>query len=145
VLGSQLYLEQLLLNLVSNADKYSPPGDEVVVVLMADSIWTEIAVHDRGPGLSDEDVAHLFEPYYRGQAAQKRASGFGLGLAVCQRLARAMDGELVYETSAGGGATFTLRLPAFAGALADLDLAEPLSDASTVPGNQAGRPTHGRG
>jgi signal transduction histidine kinase len=135
VLGSQLYLEQLLLNLVSNADKYSPPGDEVVVMLRADSIWTEIAVHDRGPGLSEDDIAHLFEPYYRGQAAQKRASGFGLGLAVCQRLAHAMDGELVYEPGAEGGATFTLRLPALAGEMADMDLSEAVSDTPLVPGN----------
>src|SRR5690606_34434322 len=83
VFGSKVYLEQVVMNLISNADKYSPPGTPVRVTLESRDGQALVSVADSGPGLSDEDVAHLFEPYYRGDEARRRASGFGLGLAVC--------------------------------------------------------------
>lgn len=110
-MGSRLYLEHVVMNLLSNADKYSPAGQPISIVVRTFDATVAISVRDRGPGLDDADLDHLFEPYYRGEYAKQQAGGFGLGLAVCRRLAEAMRGELIYEPGEGHGACFTLKLP----------------------------------
>ena len=111
VMGSSIYLEQIVLNLLSNADKYSPHEEPVTITLRADRAFVSISVEDRGPGLDQEEVEHFCEPYYRGEQARKVAGGFGLGLAVCQRLAETMRGRLDYRSLEGKGACFTVTLP----------------------------------
>jgi signal transduction histidine kinase len=119
VMGSKIYLEQVVLNLLSNADKYSPPEEPITITLRAERSAVSISVEDRGPGLDADEVEHLCEPYYRGEQARKLAGGFGLGLAVCKRLAETMRGDLSYRGIDGRGASFTVTLPR-----ATLDLAD---------------------
>jgi signal transduction histidine kinase len=109
--GSRVYLEQAFGNLLSNADKYSPPDAPIEVTVVAtEGGELQIAVRDHGPGLSDTDRDRIFEPYYRGEEARRRATGFGLGLAVSRQLVEAMGGRLWLE-SPGDGACFIIALP----------------------------------
>lgn len=113
-LGSALYIEQILSNLLSNADKYSPAGLPVELDCHVVGNRVELSVRDFGSGPAEADRERIFEPYYRGNDAENRASGFGLGLAVCRALAESMSGTLVLTSSGDEGTVFTLTLPCVA-------------------------------
>ncbi|MBV9880513.1 MAG: PAS domain-containing sensor histidine kinase [Gemmatirosa sp.] len=105
--------EQILLNLLSNATKFTPPGGRVVVTSAARDGRVLIAVRDTGPGVPPEKQAAIFEPFVQlGRSLTSGHEGTGLGLAISRDLARAMGGELTVESEPGCGATFTLYLPA---------------------------------
>jgi signal transduction histidine kinase len=101
----------VIVNLVSNALKYSPAGARVRVDAEARHGWVIISVADQGPGMAPEDMAHLFERYYRGRAARAQA-GLGLGLHSTRLLVEAHGGRIHVECPPGGGATFRVELPA---------------------------------
>jgi PAS domain S-box-containing protein len=105
------YLETLLENMVSNADKYSPAGSLVEVRVAQRGGDVEISVRDRGIGISDEDVSKLFTPFYRGEAARQSGNGVGIGLAVCRRLVEMLGGEMTARPRSGGGSEFFFTLP----------------------------------
>lgn len=109
--GVGLYFEQLLRNLLMNAHKYSPLEHPIDVHLRVADGLADVAIADRGPGLTGEDRERVFEPFYRGQEAQKRATGFGIGLTVCKRLAEAMGGAMRFEDRPGGGSIFAFSVP----------------------------------
>lgn len=103
-------LEQVLYNLVRNAMqalKGQGSPRRITVKITADGPWVRLSVRDNGPGLSAETLAHLFEPFYT-----TRDRGLGLGLALCESLARAQDGTLE-AIAHRDGAEFVLSLPAF--------------------------------
>jgi heavy metal sensor kinase len=105
-------LGQLLDNLLDNATKYSAPGTPIEVRLWRAGDRAAMAVRDRGMGLSPEDRAHLFEPFYRSAEARRRGHpGVGLGLAVVHRIAAVFGGTIEVQSEPGRGSTFTLRLP----------------------------------
>jgi signal transduction histidine kinase len=103
-------VSRIVANLVDNAEKYARGADDRAIRIAArdrgDTV--EIVVEDRGPGVADTRA--LFQPFSR-QPVQDGPAGLGLGLALSRSLARAMGGELSYRARAGGGASFTLRLP----------------------------------
>jgi heavy metal sensor kinase len=105
-------LGQLLDNLLDNACKYSNAGSPIGVQLTCNDQWVLLSVEDAGAGIAAEDVPHLFEPFYRSEGARRAGkAGVGLGLAVAQRIAAALDGAI--EVSSVAGKThFQLRLPA---------------------------------
>jgi signal transduction histidine kinase len=106
-------LGQLLDNLIENAFKYSEPGSPVDVRLRREPGVVSVAVADRGPGLTADERAHVFEPFYRSPRARRLgAPGVGLGLAVVARIAAAFGGAASAEGEPGRGSTFTVRLPA---------------------------------
>jgi heavy metal sensor kinase len=110
-------LGQLLDNLLDNACKYSEPGASVTVRVGEAPGAVTLAVEDAGCGIATEDLLHVFEPFYRSaQARRLGQAGVGLGLAVAQRIATALDGALTVESEPGKGARFVLRLPPGAGA-----------------------------
>jgi signal transduction histidine kinase len=104
-------LERVLVNLVSNALKYSPPEGRVRVSALDRGAWLVLSVADEGPGIAPEDLPFLFERYYRGRAAGER-EGLGLGLHSARMLVEAHGGRIRVENVPGAGARFVVELPA---------------------------------
>jgi two-component system phosphate regulon sensor histidine kinase PhoR len=109
--GSRLH--RALLNLFDNALRFSPEGGTVEVQLRAGPSWCLLSVRDSGPGLSEEDLDHLFERFYRGDPARSRSprGGSGLGLAIVQQIAHAHGGRVQAANHPEGGALLELLLP----------------------------------
>jgi signal transduction histidine kinase len=108
-IGDEQRVVQVLRSLVENAFVHTPPGTHVVVRAERARGGFALSVEDDGPGVPPEQLAHVFERFYRGDGS--RASGSGLGLAIAQELAIAMDGTLGGE-SRPGRTIFCLTLPA---------------------------------
>lgn len=100
---------QIMLNLVTNAIRYSPDGTEVSIDIAQDGDNSLISVSDQGGGIPVEDRERVFEKFER--LGRSGDGGSGLGLYISRRLARAMGGDLTIEEAAGGGARFILTLP----------------------------------
>lgn len=115
VMGDRIRLRQLLLNLVTNAIKYTPRGGRVEVAAShrtPDEIT--ISVRDTGIGISATDLPHVFERFWRADRARSRASergGFGLGLAIAQWIVQAHGGAISVQSRLGRGTIFTVVLP----------------------------------
>jgi len=109
---------QILINLVGNAIAYSPGGSTVTIAAApAGEGRVTVSVADEGPGITPEQATRIFDKFERlGRDSDGgKDKGSGLGLYISRRLAEAMEGELSVDTAEGGGALFTLELPAFAG------------------------------
>jgi signal transduction histidine kinase len=108
-------LKQVLINLLDNAIKFSPPQSRVrLVVANGDAKGAgglRVTVEDQGPGIDAADVPHLFERFYRGRTADG-TSGSGLGLAIARNLARLHGGDIAVDSAPERGSRFTLTLPA---------------------------------
>jgi signal transduction histidine kinase len=102
-------LEQILVNLLSNAIRHSPAGAPVTMTVRDSSGATQFAVIDHGPGVPEDLRDRIFEPFERFDPHS--GVGTGLGLPVSRRLAAALGGALIVEETAGGGATFILKIP----------------------------------
>ena len=101
---------QVLSNLVGNASKATPAGGHLTLGVSARGSDLVFTVSDDGPGISPDDVKHLFERYWRSGQAEYR--GTGLGLAICRGIVFAHGGELWVETVLGFGAKFSFTIPA---------------------------------
>jgi two-component system, OmpR family, sensor histidine kinase KdpD len=102
-------LQRVLVNLLENAVKYSPPGEPVRISAGARAGRVNVSVADHGPGVPDSERAHIFRPFYRGPVGQP---GSGLGLAIARGLATANGATLTLEPPGGSGATLTVSIPA---------------------------------
>ena len=100
---------QIMLNLVTNAIRYSPDGTEVKIGMTQAEDFAEISVIDQGQGIAVEDRERIFEKFER--LGRSGDGGSGLGLYISRRLARAMGGDLTVGAAGSEGAKFTLRLP----------------------------------
>jgi two-component system sensor histidine kinase KdpD len=113
VLGRFDFVQSLraLVNLIENADKYSPAGSpiELSVERLGDEVHLRVA--DSGPGVEEQERARIFEPFYRAPGVPPDTGGAGLGLAIAKRLASEQGGDVRYEPRRGGGSVFTLVLP----------------------------------
>ena len=113
LVGDEERVRQILLNLVTNAIKFTPSGGWVVLTCEADSDWVDIHVRDNGPGIPPEKQQTIFDPFTQvDRRLNSPQEGVGLGLAISRDLARGMGGELSVGSVPGEGSTFTLRLPA---------------------------------
>ncbi len=106
VSGSSARLHRALRNLLDNAVKHAPPGS-VIEVSVRDG---EVVVRDHGPGISDEDLPHIFDRFYRATSA-RGLPGSGLGLAIVRQVAELHGGSVRAERAEGGGARLHLALP----------------------------------
>ena len=106
-------MAQALNNLVDNALRYTPAGGTVTLAAGRVGDGVRIQVRDSGPGIAPEDLPHVFERFYRGDRARRRhEGGSGLGLAIARSIVEAHGGRIRAESPAGGGAVFTIDLPA---------------------------------
>ena len=112
VRGDRDRLRQLLLNLLSNAAKYTVSGDEIEVrAAAADKGAVVVSVEDHGPGIPPEQQRLVFEKFGRVNSGGRSKPGAGLGLFIARSIAEAHGGTLDVRSDAGSGATFTIRLP----------------------------------
>ncbi|AHG93835.1 ATP-binding region ATPase domain protein (plasmid) [Gemmatirosa kalamazoonensis] len=103
---------QVVLNLLTNAVKFTEPGGAVRVLWRADGDAVRISVADTGRGISADRLESIFDPFVQAAAkVSERTQGVGLGLAISRDLARAMGGDLTVDSEVGVGSTFTLTLP----------------------------------
>jgi signal transduction histidine kinase len=115
VLGDDLRLRELVLNLVDNAIKYSHPSGTVTLQLDTDGRSARLSVADHGIGIPPEAQRRIFDRFYRTDAARGHAKqGTGLGLAICQWIAESHRGRIEVDSRAGEGARFTVSLPLYA-------------------------------
>ncbi|MEU9951176.1 ATP-binding protein [Streptomyces sp. NPDC047939] len=111
VMADPPLLERIIANVVGNAVRYTPPGQQVVITASALAARVEFRIIDRGPGLPVTERDRAFVPFQR-LGDNDNTTGVGLGLALARGLAEAMSGTLTPEDTPGGGLTMTLSLPA---------------------------------
>lgn len=113
VRGSAIHLRRVVLNLMTNATRYSATGSVVRIGVESAAHEARVTVADTGCGIAPEDFPHIFEPFYRADPARARdTGGTGLGLAIAEQVARAHGGRIDVTSMPGIGSTFVLVLPA---------------------------------
>lgn len=111
-LAHAMQIDQVIINLLSNAIHYNRPGGKVWITTCETATEAVLSVRDTGLGISEEDLPHIFERFYRADKSRSRSSGhFGLGLAICQAIVESNDGSISATSELGKGTTFTVRLP----------------------------------
>lgn len=103
--------EQVLVNILSNAVKFTPAGGRISVTAVRTNGEVHVCVEDTGPGIPHDKLDGIFEPFVQGNSLQKR-EGVGLGLAISRHLTRAMGGDVTVTSKPGAGSTFCVTLPA---------------------------------
>ena len=112
VVGDRDRLRQIVDNLLANVRTHTPPGTPVRVSVSSQNGSAEIVVADAGPGIAPDQLAHVFERFYRADASRARASGgVGLGLSIVAAVAEAHGGSVSARSEGNSGATFTIELP----------------------------------
>jgi signal transduction histidine kinase len=115
VLGNAARLEQALQNLAANAIRHLPEGGTLALRAQPDGARVRITVNDSGPGIAPEHLPHIFDRFYKADASRAGTtipSGSGLGLSIVQAIVRQHGGEISAANAPGGGAEFTMLLPA---------------------------------
>lgn len=110
--GDRERLRQALLALMDNALKYTPPGGRIDLRLEFEESAARMAVSDTGLGIQPEHLPHVFDRFYRVDAARREPGGSGLGLSIAKALVEAHGGSIGLESPDGGGVTATIRLAA---------------------------------
>jgi two-component system sensor histidine kinase KdpD len=101
-------IEEVVMNLIDNAVKYSPPGSPIDIELTSTADAIGIAVRDRGPGIRVEERARIFEPFHRSSTT---APGVGLGLHIAREIVELHGGTLTVEAPVDGGSRFVVTMP----------------------------------
>jgi signal transduction histidine kinase/DNA-binding response OmpR family regulator len=106
-------LEQIIVNLLTNANKYTPRGGSIRLNITASRDWVITSVSDTGPGIPQEEQSQIFTPFYRRGLHEQESdtSGTGLGLPIARSLAELHGGQLWVESQPGQGSSFFLKLP----------------------------------
>jgi two-component system sensor histidine kinase KdpD len=103
-------IEQLFINLLENAIKYTPPDSPIEISAAATTDGLTVEIADRGPGIPPSDIEHIFDKFYR-VPARAGQRGAGLGLAICRGIVEAHGGRIWAENRVGAGALFRFSLP----------------------------------
>jgi two-component system OmpR family sensor kinase len=111
--GDRDRLEQVLINLISNAIKYTTKGDEIYLSLAKVGSNARIIVRDTGIGIAKDDLPHIFERFYRAEKSRSRLmpGGFGLGLSIANWIVTHHGGRVEVDSAEGEGTTFAIYLP----------------------------------
>ena len=112
VAGDAERIRQILINLLSNAHKYTPRGGQIWLTARAEDGWVRIDIRDNGIGLSPDEQAHLFDRFFRArQPAMESVEGTGLGLPITRLLVDMHGGRITVTSAPGEGSTFSFTLP----------------------------------
>jgi signal transduction histidine kinase len=106
-------MSQVLDNLILNAFRYTPEGGKVVLMGDEKDDNVLISVKDNGMGITAEDLAHIFDRFYRGDKSRQQSGESGLGLAIAKSLVEAQGGKISVMSTPGEGAEFTITLSPF--------------------------------
>jgi signal transduction histidine kinase len=110
--GDRVRLKQVVVNLLDNAIKYTPEGGSVTVGVNVSDRRAQLEISDTGPGISDHDLQHIFERFFRADRIRLGTiEGVGLGLSIVQSICTAHGGVVKAENHANGGCRFTVQLP----------------------------------
>ena len=138
VIGDSLRIQQVFLNLMSNAVKYTPDGGEISVTVREQAVPTistacyEFIVEDNGIGMSEEYLTHIFEPFSRAEDLRtSKIQGTGLGMAIAQNIVHMMNGNITVESQLGKGSKFTVTIYLRVRDAQDVDTSE-LADLSVL-------------
>lgn len=104
-------IQQVLINLVGNAIKFTPDGGEIRIRGTLQDGWVEVAVQDTGPGIAREHAAAIFEAFRRVEWRDRQQPGSGLGLALARNLVELHGGRIWVEEASGGGSVFRFTIP----------------------------------
>lgn len=105
-------LRQAIVNLLSNAHRYTPDHGTIELRLSQISRWAIFQVKDNGIGIEDKDLPHIFDRFYRAdQVRSRHTGGFGLGLAIARQIVEAHGGDITLQSTPGQGSTFEIKLP----------------------------------
>ena len=111
VRGNAERLEQVLMNLISNAVKYSPVNKDILLGVVSEDGQVKVFVQDFGIGLSDLQREKIFERFYRVNEQNHMAGGLGMGLYISMEIVKGHDGHIEVESEIGKGSTFYVFLP----------------------------------
>ena len=115
VRGDDGLLARVFSNLIENGIHYNSPGGSVTITIEQKDAWAVVTVADTGIGIAPENLAHIFERFYRVDASRSRHNGgAGLGLSIVAALVRQHGGEVKVESEPGKGSIFTVQLPMYA-------------------------------
>lgn len=113
IFGDEGTLAEVLINLGNNAIKYSYAGSQVLIKANEANNHVLISITDTGVGISKEDLPFIFDDFYRGRTSQTGERGYGLGLALSQRIVEIHNGSISVDSELGKGSTFVIRLPIY--------------------------------
>lgn len=109
--GDHDKIKQVILNLLNNAIKYNRTNGNIFVRAHSSKKMISVSIQDTGIGISEEDLQHLFDKFFRAQDSENRPPGTGLGLAICKRITESHGGTIEVKSTLGVGSTFTIHLP----------------------------------
>lgn len=110
--ADQNKIKQVVINLLNNAIKYNQSGGQVIIRAWGNGQTVGFAIQDNGLGISDTDLPHLFEKFFRAHNIQETHPGTGLGLSICKRIVEIHGGMINAQSQLNTGSTFTVELPA---------------------------------
>ncbi len=112
LLANREYIKQILLNVISNAIKYTNDGKQIFIDIHVDNKNVVISIKDQGIGIPKEDIPRIFERFYRVDKARSRdVGGTGLGLAITKHMVKSMNGTIEVKSELGVGSEFTINIP----------------------------------
>jgi two-component system sensor histidine kinase KdpD len=111
VMLDNLLMEQVLINLIENAVKYSSADTTIAITIQYSATEVKVMIADRGKGIARDEVEKVFDKFYRGPKADADSGGFGLGLAICKGIVLAHHGRIFVEPRENGGTIFCFTLP----------------------------------
>ncbi|WP_195266948.1 HAMP domain-containing sensor histidine kinase [Eubacterium sp. 1001713B170207_170306_E7] len=109
ICGDAGWLSEALQNILKNCMESAGQNGKIEITVKDNALFTEIAVHDSGPGFKKAEIPRLFDRFYRGKSTS--ASGYGIGLALCKMIVTGQGGTITAKNHPQGGAVFTLRFP----------------------------------
>ncbi len=113
--GDRMRLYQLFFNIIDNSIRYGSESGKIWITLKPGDEWNIVEISDNGPGISQQDLPHIFDRFYRSQKDRARKTGgSGLGLSICQLIVQSHEGKIEVESETGKGSIFRVKLPVIA-------------------------------